>query len=199
MKFIPLLCGLPLALSPLAIAQAQPYQELPGPKDAVILIIRHAEKPDSGSGLSPAGKQRAKAYANYFKSFKVGSERLKLDCLFATADSKESHRPRLTLEPLGKALGLRLDARFKDQQTQALANEIRSKPPGKRILICWHHEDIPQLVRALGADPSKLLPDAKWPDSVFGWVLQLRYDQDGHLIAGETKRINEKLMPGDSD
>jgi broad specificity phosphatase PhoE len=199
MKFIPLLCGLALALSPVAIAQAQPHQESPGLKNAVILIVRHAEKPDSGSGLSSAGKQRAKAYVNYFKNFKVGSKPLKLDCLFAMADSKESRRPRLTIEPLSKALGLRLDTRFKDQQAQALANEIRSKPSGKRILICWHHGDIPQLVQALGADPGQLLPRAKWPDSVFGWVLQLRYDQDGHLIAGETKRINEKLMPGDSD
>jgi hypothetical protein len=30
-------------------------------------------------------------------------------------------------------------------------------------------------------------------------VVELRYDGDGHLIAGEAKRINEKLMPGDGD
>ncbi len=199
MKYVTLFLGLLLGLSSSAAAAARPRQESSGLKSAVILIIRHAEKPDSGNGLSPAGKQRAQAYVNYFTNFTVNSEALKLDWLFATADSKESHRPRLTLEPLSQALGLRLDTKFKDRQTAALVKEIRSQPPGNHILICWHHGEIPQLVRALGADPAKLLPHGQWPDSVFGWVLQLRYDQDGRLLAGETKRISENLMPGDSD
>ena len=33
-----------------------------GPKDAVVLIIRHAEDADSGHGISPRGEQRAEAY-----------------------------------------------------------------------------------------------------------------------------------------
>jgi hypothetical protein len=37
-----------------------------GPKDAVVLIIRHAENPDTGRGLSPRGEQRAEAYKDYF-------------------------------------------------------------------------------------------------------------------------------------
>jgi hypothetical protein len=199
MNVIAFLCGLLLVSSPVALAQAQRHQESPGLKHAVILIIRHAEKPDNGNGLSPAGKRRAQAYVHYFTNFTMNSEALKLDCLFATADSKESHRPRLTLEPLSKTLGLRIDAKFKDRQAAALAKEVQSKPPGKHILICWHHGEIPQLVQALGADPGQLLPHAKWPDGAFGWVLQLRYDQDGRLMAGETKRIDENLMPGDSD
>jgi hypothetical protein len=167
-------------------------------QDVTILIIRHAEKPDSGQSLSPAGQKRAEAYIQYFKSFQVDAKPLKLDCLFATADSKGSQRPRLTLEPLGKALGLKIDNRFKNKNFQALVNEIQSTNHGKGILICWHHGEIPQLVRALGADPAKLLPEAKWPDGEFGWVLELHYDHEGHLIPGETKRINENLMPGDS-
>jgi broad specificity phosphatase PhoE len=199
MKFLPFWCGLLLALSPVAVAQGQAQQEPPGLKNTVILIIRHAEKPDTGNGLSPVGKQRAKAYINYFKNFEVDSQPLKLDCLFAAADSRESHRPRLTLKPLGQALGLRINDRFKDKQSQELAREIQSQPPGQHILICWHHGEISQLVRALGADPGILLPDAQWPDAAFGWVLQLRYDAEGRLISKETKRILENLMPGDVD
>ncbi len=168
-------------------------------KDATILIIRHAEKSDSGQGLSPAGQQRAEAYVRYFKNFQIDAKPLRLDCLFATADSKGSQRPRLTLEPLGNALGLKIDRRFKNKKFRELTDEIQSKDHGKSILICWHHGEIPELVRALGADPTKLLPEAKWPDQEFGWVLQLRYDDGGHLIPGETKRINENLMPGDSN
>ena len=50
-------------------------------------------------------------------------------------------------------------------------------------------------MRALGADPETIIPKAKWPEDVFGWVIELCYDGDGRLV--ETKRINEKLMPDD--
>ena len=36
--------------------------------DSTVLLIRHAEKPDSGKGLSPMGQARADGYAAYFPS-----------------------------------------------------------------------------------------------------------------------------------
>jgi hypothetical protein len=155
-------------------------------------------RPESGPELSPQGAQRAEAYVNYFKNFQIDSQPLKLDWLFAAADSKNSHRPRLTLTPLSRALQMRLDTRFKDKDFQSLADDIRSTPHGKHILVCWHHGAIPDLVRALGADPGQLVPGGKWPGSVFGWLIELRYDHDGRLLAGKCQRINEHLMPDDS-
>ena len=166
--------------------------------NAVILIIRHAEKPEIGTELTPAGVQRADAYTNYFRSLLVDAKPLHLDCLIATADSNNSHRPRLTLEPLSKSLGLPLDTRYKNKESAQLAAELQARPHGRQILICWHHEQIPVLIQALGADPDKLLPGGKWPDAVFSWVIQLHYDQDGRLMPGESKRITESLMPGDA-
>ena len=66
-----------------------------GPKDAVVLIIRHAEDADSGDGISPLGQQRAEAYKNYFLNFAVDSKRREPTVIFAAKDSKKSHRPRL--------------------------------------------------------------------------------------------------------
>ena len=51
------------------------------------------------------------------------------------------------------------------------------------------------MLRALGADPKQVIPNGKWPEDVFGWLIQLRYDSDGHLI--DAKRINEHLLPND--
>jgi hypothetical protein len=167
-------------------------------RNVVILIIRHAEKPETGMELTPAGAQRANAYTNYFRHFMVDSRPLNLDCLIATADSNNSHRPRLTLEPLSKSLGLPLDTRYKNKESTQLAAELQARPHGRQILICWHHEQIPVLIQALGADPAKLLPGGKWPDNVFSWVIQLHYDPDGRLMPAETKRILENLMPGDA-
>src|SRR5437870_2950563 len=109
MKLTPLSCAL-LAWALVTSACAKPAHQgkTSGLCDATILIIRHAEKPDSGPGLTPAGHERAEAYVQYFKTFTLDSKPLKLDALFAAADSEKSHRPRLTLEPLSKALGLKI-------------------------------------------------------------------------------------------
>jgi hypothetical protein len=163
-------------------------------KDAVILVIRHAEKPGKGATLSPEGGQRAEAYVRYFEQYTVEGQPLGLDYLVATADSAGSERPRLTVEPLSKALGLKIDLRFKSKEYQELAADLRTHPRGKRILICWHHGKIPELVTALGADAGKLLPGGKLPDDEFGWVLELRFDHNGQLVPGETKRIEEGLI-----
>ena len=193
MKFNLLFCGLLALAIPTAILAEPPHAGKFGAlKNTVILIIRHAEKPDDGCGLSADGEARANAYVNYFKNFTIDGQPLKLDYLFAAADSKKSHRPRLTLEPTSKVLGLAIDSRFANKNCQKLADDIRSKPHGRAILIAWHHGEIPALLEALGADPRKVLPHAKWPEDVFGWLIQLRYDQNGQLI--EVRRVDENLL-----
>ena len=170
-----------------------------GPKDATVLIIRHADKPEAGPGLSPAGEQRANAYTRYFRDFTVDSKPLRLGAIFAAADSAESQRPRLTLEPFARAAKLGIDTRFGNGQVAELAKALRATPSGKCVLICWRHGEIPDLLRALGAAPEKLLPDGKWPANVFDWVIQLRYDSEGRLIPAGTRRIAAPLLPGDSE
>jgi hypothetical protein len=190
MKFNLFFCGLLALVIPTAIfADALQAGKSSALQNAVILIIRHAEKPDEGYGLSADGEARAKAYVSYFKNFTIDGQPLKVAYIFAAADSKESHRPRLTIEPTSKALGVTIDSRFKDKQFQELADEIQSKPHGNAILIAWHHAEIPQLIQALGADSARLFPKGKWPEAVFSQLIELRYDSDGRLI--ETKRINE--------
>ena len=191
-KLTLLFCGLlGVALSSTVFAELPQDGKSNALTNAVILVIRHAEKPDKGDGLAPAGKTRAKAYVNYFKNYTVDGQALKLDHLFAAADSKQSHRARLTLEPTSKKLGLAIDCQFEDEQFQKLADEIRTKLRGKDILICWHHGEIPQLVRALGADSGQLFRKGKWPDAVYDWVIELRYDSGGRVVGA--RRITENF------
>ena len=169
-----------------------------GPKDSVVLIIRHAEDGATGPDLTPSGQERAEAYKDYFLKFTVDSRRLRPDTVFAAKDSKKSHRPRLTVEPFAKAEKLKIDTRFGNNDSNDLAVDLRATEQGKVILICWRHPYVPDLLRALGAKPEDLLPRGKWPGSVYDWVILLSYDQDGRLIPASTRRINEHLMPGDS-
>jgi len=169
-----------------------------GPKNSVVLIIRHAEDADSGDGISSLGQERAEAYKNYFLNFAVDSKRLEPNVIFAAQDSKKSHRPRLTLEPFAKAAKLPIDTRFGNSQSVELAADLRANHQGKVILICWRHGYIPALIRALGANPKSFLPSGRWPGSVSNWVVLLSYDQEGRLIPSSSKRIDEHLIPGDS-
>jgi hypothetical protein len=169
-----------------------------GPKDAVVLIIRHAEDGATGPGLTPSGQERAEAYKDYFLKFTVDSKRLCPDVVFAAKDSKKSHRPRLTVEPFAKAAKLKIDSRFGNNQSPELAADLRANHQRKVILICWRHPYVPDLLHALGAKPEDLLPRGKWPNSVYDWVILLSYDKEGHLIPGSATRINEHLMSGDS-
>ncbi len=169
-----------------------------GPKDAVVLIVRHAEDGGPGHDLAPRGHERAEAYKNYFLNFTVDSKRLEPAVIFAAKDSKQSHRPRLTVEPFAKAAKLKIDTRFGNNQSTELAADLRVNQQGKVILICWRHPYIPALLGALGATPKTFLPNGKWPGSIYNWVIQLSFDQDGHLIPSSSRRIDEHLMPGGS-
>ena len=177
----------------LVVANAQE-----GPKNSVVLIIRHAEVADRGHGLSPRGQERAEAYKNYFQNFTVDSKQREPNDVLVAKDSKQSHRPRLTVEPFAKAAKLPIDSSIGNKQPTDLAAELRANHQGKVILICWHHGQIPALLRALGAAPETLLPNGKWPRDVYDWVIMASFDENGRLIPESTKRISEHLLQGDS-
>jgi len=181
------------AFSPILVANAQE-----GPKNSVVLIIRHAEVAGDGHGLSPRGEERAKAYKNYFQNFTVDSKQRVPNDVLVAADSKQSHRPRLTVEPFAKAAKLSINSSFGNKQPADLAAELRANHQGKVILVCWHHGQIPALLRALGAAPETLLPNGKWPKTVYDWVIMTSYDENGRLIPESTRRISEHLLQGDS-
>jgi hypothetical protein len=183
------------------------------PKNTLVLLIRHGEKPASGIDLAVAGQERAQAYILYFQNYLLqstsgasdNSTPIKLNYLFATADSGNSDRPDLTITPLSQAIGVAINDKHKNADYQKVADDIlqNSKYDNSNILICWHHGEILALAAALGVDASKL-PAAsnwptKWPGSEYGWLLQISYDGNGDLVVAETLCINEKLMYDDQN
>ena len=175
-------------LSGQALAQAVP-NHLAGD---TVLIIRHAEKPVTGSGLTEQGEARARAYVQYFEPFREQNINLKVDALYSGADSYNSLRPRLTLEPLSKATGIPLHSTVNTKHPEDLVAQLKSEAHGHTPLIAWRHGQIPALLRAFGASPEKLLPDGVWPDDVFDNVIILRFDQAGHLTS--QKLVHEILQ-----
>jgi len=165
--------------------------------NAVVLVIRHAEKPESGTGLTPEGERRAAAYAGYFEHYRIDGKPFKASHIFATADTKKSYRERLTIEPYAHALGMQIDQRFKNADVEGLAQDLASNDYGTAILICWHHGEIPALLKALGADTHALVPETTWPSDVFDRVIELHFDGNGKIDQADSKMVLEHLMPGD--
>lgn len=181
-----------LSLLPAPFARAEAPVKVAPLSNATIVIIRHAEKPEDGMGLSPEGERRAQLYVDYFAGLLVDGKPLKFDHLFAAADSKNSARSRLTITPLSRALRLPLDVRFDSEEFDALADELHTRDQGRCLLVCWHQGTIPGLLEGLGANARKLLPDGDWPKDVFNWAIILRYDATGRLIPGRSRRIIER-------
>jgi hypothetical protein len=190
-----LILSLLVLIAPAVATAKHDHADGNGLADTTVMIIRHAEKPESGAGLTPDGEARARAYVGYFQHFSVDGQPMTPNALYATADSKSSMRPRLTITPLSQALGLPIDNRFADKQTREMADALRTEAHGHRVLIAWHHGEIPKLIDALGGDSAALIPGDKWPSDVFGWVVVLQYDHKGRLVSSQV--VHEHLMPDD--
>jgi hypothetical protein len=163
-----------------------------------ILVIRHAEKPPEDAksvDLSAEGKMRADALPRLFeKSDKRPKPFAAPDFIFATKNTKHSHRPLETVTPLAKKLKLMINSDYADEEYGKLAEHIfeNTKYAGKTILIAWHHGKIPELAQKLKVTNA---PE-KWNGSVFDRVWQITYDEQGKAVF-ETRP--QQLLPGDSD
>jgi len=137
-----------------------------------ILIMRHAEKPidPADPNLAPAGNVRATALAKYVPETFGGP-----DLIFAAAISRHSARPYETVKPLSKSTGIPIDATIADQDYAMLAHDLLSDASlrGKRIVVCWHHGNIPSMMHALGAANGSY-PDP-WDPNVFNLILKIDY------------------------
>jgi hypothetical protein len=183
---------LTLCMIPSLAVQAQSAQNYLA--NNTVLIVRHTEKPEAGTGLTPQGEERARLYAKYFQPFEEEGLSIPVDSLYAGADSKNSFRPRLSLEPLSKATGMPLHLKVGTKDSELLVTELKTEPHGQHPLIAWRHGEIPTLLKAFGASPEKLLPNGIWPDDVFDWVIVLTTGPDGQVTSARVVHEHLKVQ-----
>ena len=173
--------------------------QAPSQGPARIILIRHAEKPSKASNphLSRAGVQRAERLVSYITTdpamLKLGSP----VAIFATHATKDENGQRTgeTVAPLARALRLTVQMPFLGKDYAKLARRILKDPAlaGKTVLICWNHEEIPQLVGALGVTP---IP-SKWKGSVFDAVYIITY-RAGHAELSQAAQHYSRCDVGES-
>lgn len=190
-----LLLGMLMLLSVQACAHKK--DEALGLSNVTVLIVRHAEKSAQGPLLNARGEQRAAAYASYFDPLQLNGVSVVPQRLIATSDSKDSSRPRLTLTPLSQRLQLPIEQPYADNEVDKLVKSLRKSNQAQTVLIAWHHGHIDKLIAAFGGDGPALTGLPKWPESVYDWLIVLRFDEQGQLIESRSQKVQEHLLPGD--
>ena len=170
----------------------------------MILLIRHAEKPDPADGsvgvrgdgsadagsLSVRGWQRAGALAAV-----LGDPRRVVTMLpeppgllIAAQDAGRSRRPCQTLAPLAARLKIDVETYRSEGDEQAIIRRLHNGVRGG-VVICWRHRELPALARALFRGDAQLVP-RKWDDARFD--LAWRLDGDHFDV------IAQRLLDGDT-
>ncbi len=157
---------------------------------AQVLIIRHAEKPEDGNGLSEKGFKRALALVQYFKSNPDVTQHGTPAAIFAMKpkDENGSIRAIQTVSPLAQNLGLPVNTPFMKLELSELVNKINSNQQynGKTVLICWEHKVIPDMAKIFGVNPRP----SDWPGEDFETVFEI--DFTGNKVS-KFKTFKENL------
>jgi hypothetical protein len=165
-----------LIAAAMLLAARAAARELP-PTPAQIILIRHADKPADPEDphLSRAGVKRAERLVSFIRTDPTMTRFGLPVAVFATRTTRDGNgqRTQETVAPLARALKLPVQTPFLGREYAALANLILTNPAyaGKTVLICWNHEEIPELAAALGVTPEP----PKWKGSVFDRVYVISY------------------------
>ena len=183
------------------------------PRAPLIMLIRHAEKPDKppphgvtkhgdhdAESLTVEGWQRAGALACFFAPTHGALQSPLLatpEVLYAAAPGKrsgsegsQSERPLQTITPLAKKLGRTIRTDFTKGEETKLADAAMAEIG--TVLVCWQHQDIHLIAnRILGNDTTA---PQKWPGSRFDlvWVFDLQAD-GGYTFV----QVPQMLLKGD--
>ena len=145
---------------------------------AEIIVIRHGEKPADKENphLSPEGIRRAEELVTFMTTDPGITKGGAPAVIYATRTTKDDdgQRTQETVAPLARALKLEVQTPYLGKEYRKLAKAVLKNPAlvGKRILICWNHENLPQLAAALGVSPEP----GKWKDRIYDrvWVISYR-------------------------
>ncbi|MFM9134223.1 MAG: hypothetical protein ACKOT0_02095 [bacterium] len=173
----------------------------------VVIIVRHAEKPEpgvadgvdhkghpTGHGLTPRGWSRAGALAARMAyAGAAGDVLIRPDRVYATAKDPdhESDRPRLTAHGIAKRLDLDMLDHLGRGDEGTLAREIVADDAP--TLVVWDHGHIPALTREFPLASGVDVPDA-WPEDRFDLYWVLTPGDAGYSLA----ILPQELLAGDS-
>ncbi|KAL7909042.1 hypothetical protein GGI35DRAFT_425183 [Trichoderma velutinum] len=123
-----------------------------------VYFIRHGEKPDDDDdpNLSAQGLQRAQCLRNVFGA----SSQYNIQYIIAEKPKDGSRiRALNTVTPLANDLGLTVDTSCGKTKSDCVADLVDDYKGSGNILICWEHNELTNIVEALGVKKGPEYPD----------------------------------------
>jgi broad specificity phosphatase PhoE len=172
-----------------------------------VMIIRHAEKPmpgkagvdkdgeQDGEALIVRGWQRAGALARFFAPrdghFQApGIGRPQTIYAPRVETKSESRRPKQTVEPLAKLIGIDISDEFRKGRESELVADVLGRDG--IVLISWEHKAIAGIVEGIGG--RDIVPPV-WAEDRFDMVLVLDRINGGWTLS----QVPQMLLAGDRD
>jgi hypothetical protein len=146
-----------------------------------VIIIRHGEKPPKGESLNCQGLNRSlKLPAVLYSKFGVPGIIYvpSLDNNISTGHARMFE----TAIPLAAKYNLKINSKYVEMDTAALAKEIKSQKG--IVLVVWQHSIIPSIIRELGVKGFSM----RWDDSDYDsiWIInftkgipEITFDKEG--------------------
>ncbi len=172
-------------LSMVPAAHAQP---------ARIILIRHAEKSadEQDPNLSAEGRDRAQRLVAWLTEGKVLGTNDPPAALYAAEPSNQGRGVRCvqTLEPTARHVNLPIRTPYRpDEYVKLAARLLRSASlRGKTVVVCWSHEELPQLAAALGVRPEP----PKWKDKDFKSAYIITYENGKAQLEHTKQQLKKK-------
>lgn len=138
-------------------------------------MIRHGEKPGHGlNGLNAAGITRAEGLVHVFKP---GSEfNIKRIVAQKPRPNGKRGRPKQTVEPLARSLGLTVNTDREREEVREVASDSRTyvkEDDAGDVLICWEHKRLRDIATAFGVKHATDYDDERFD---LLWKLEHPYD-----------------------
>jgi hypothetical protein len=163
-------------------------------KPSQVILIRHAEKPPTGDGLSSKGFERSIALVPFFTQRPSNSPFGLPVAAYAQASSKNhsSTRPIQTAGPLSTTLGIELITTYTFANIQPMVDEINKNPAydNQPVLICWSHQKMGDIAGAFGVSPKPT-----YPHGVYDRLWLITFDSKGNA---NFQDLPQQLLFGDS-
>ena len=175
-----------------------------------IMLIRHGEKSsDDPVHLSARGMFRAQEYAKFFMK-----DEYRPDIIYAfkQKDKKSSNRAEETVLPLFKFLKTQPDSKaitlnneYERDEVKKLVKDVLhflDKEKNKKVLICWEHDVIIDILHELGHTDVKsysvnCFDSKKNDDDDFSLMFIISYEENekekkGKVICSKTFQLGQQ-------
>ena len=163
---------------------------------AQVLIIRHGEKPPTGNELSPLGLERAQKLVSFFETDPLVNRFGAIAGIYAMKPNGPSGSVRAiqTITPTASALRITPNTQFQRNDIAKLVRDLMQDADynGRTVLICWEHNVIPSIAKALGLKNGPKNWDG---DTAFDRMWVLTYASNGSVTFQD---VGEHVLSSDS-